>query len=63
LTPWADPDLCCLLVRQPSWWGFGHQYDFNRFIVIFFLNSGDLDHTLDIDDPFFSLSLSLPQTQ
>jgi hypothetical protein len=47
--------LMGLLVRRP-WWGVRHQYDFDRFIVIIFLvGNGNLDHTLDSGDPFFSL--------
>jgi hypothetical protein len=57
LTPWADPDLCRLLVCLLWWCGVGHRYDFDRFII--FLGNGDIDHVIFIIDPFFSL----PHTQ
>jgi hypothetical protein len=50
--------MCHLLVRRPSWWGFKHRYDFDRFVVVFFLGNDNLDHIFYINDPFFSL----PQT-
>jgi hypothetical protein len=53
-------DPCCLLVHRPSWWGFEHQFEFDRFVVVFFLGIGDLDHIFYISVPFFSLSFSLP---
>jgi hypothetical protein len=43
---WADLDLCRLIIRRPSWWGFGHRYDFDWFVVVFFLGNGDLDHII-----------------
>jgi hypothetical protein len=43
-----------VLVHRLSWWGFGHRYDFDQFIIIIFLGNGDLDHTHDSGDPFFS---------
>jgi hypothetical protein len=54
LTPWADPDLCRLLVRRPWWRGFGHQDDFGQFIV--FVYDGDDNHIIFFffDDFFFS---------
>jgi hypothetical protein len=42
-----------------SSWGFENWYDFDRFVVIFFLGNGDLDHILYIGDPLL-LPLFLP---